>query len=386
MRILKDSASLLSVLAALAAVTAVLFCALPLQAAEKPGRDAAENKTAPPASASVEKHEPGITLFDKDGFKLDMTGVFELEAAYDHTVRKPGRDERSTDAGFATAQIEFAAKYEHVKGKFVFLWEEDGTDYVDLDEGTILYEKGNWFFGGGKTCLPFGSFESNFISDPLTLEFAEAAETVLVFGYSLKKDDDEETFNLTFMLFNGDTGKVGDGDEQLDKFSAGLKYLPADGLTFMLSFVSDVTDADGEMASLVDDGTLAAPYSAATPGTAFFAMYEKDGFTFTGELVAAARFDKSDLDQDGDGKGDKPFAFNFEAAFEIPGDLMTVAVKFEGTSELALPSRQAGFCAILNLGENSTLAAEYMYGGFDEDFSGDVKRHHLGTIRFAMEF
>ncbi len=68
-------------------------------------------------------------------------------------------------------------------------------------------------FTGGRFTVPFGSYETNMISDPLTLEIGETGEDALMVGF------EAAGFYGSFYVFNGDTNEGG-GDENIEHFGA----------------------------------------------------------------------------------------------------------------------------------------------------------------------
>ena len=108
---------------------------------------------------------------------------------------------------------------EYVSGHVLFLWEEDDTEPIDLDEGFITLSGGDacpGYFSVGKMYVPFGNFESNMVSDPLTLEMGETRESALQAGF------DVDGFYGSVFAFNGDIDEAGE-DSHIDNFGAQLR-------------------------------------------------------------------------------------------------------------------------------------------------------------------
>lgn len=112
--------------------------------------------------------------------KVEISGLVEVEAGHNN----PDEGDDSSDVVLATAEIGIAAEInDWVSSEIVLLYEEDETDLeVDVATVTIANPDGPWYITGGQTYVPFGVFETNLISDPLTLEIGETRESVVLAG------------------------------------------------------------------------------------------------------------------------------------------------------------------------------------------------------------
>jgi hypothetical protein len=118
------------------------------------------------------------SLLGKINERVTLSGVVEVEAASSEDFA--GAD--TSDITLATVELGLDAEItEWVNAHLLLLWEEDDTEPMDLDEGTITLgnlEKFPLYLTAGKMYVPFGAFESNMISDPLPLELGENRESV----------------------------------------------------------------------------------------------------------------------------------------------------------------------------------------------------------------
>ncbi|RMG98308.1 MAG: hypothetical protein D6708_00655 [Candidatus Dadabacteria bacterium] len=115
-------------------------------------------------------------------------------------------------------------------------------------------------------------------------------------------------------------------------------------------------------------------------------------FEVLGEVLGSVgAFDEADLDQDSDGSGDRPLAWNVEGAWDV-SEVVEVAVRVEGSRELGgQPELQYG--AVVSWGpmEGVSLSLEYLHGEYDEDFGEDedgnaLDTRDLVTAQLAVEF
>lgn len=122
---------------------------------------------------------PGTALSESDAYHLG--GVVEVEAGFVNEDDSAMGD--SSDIALATVEIGLDAKLnKNVEAQIVLLY-EDGEDFT-VDEGTItLTGPYGEFITAGKMYVPFGMFNSHFISDPLTLELGETNESAILIGY-----------------------------------------------------------------------------------------------------------------------------------------------------------------------------------------------------------
>ena len=314
--------------------------------------------------------------------KITLSGVIEAEAYYeDYDNDDPAiKDEDSSDITLATVELGVDVDItKHVKGRVLFLWEEDDTEPVDVDEGFITLDGEDvvpLYLNVGKLYVPFGNFGSHFISDPLTLELGETRESALTVGYV------NEWMDVSVSAFNGDIDETGE-DNHIESYVAGASFsVPEElisnfGITGGLSYISNIADSDG--------------LEGETPGeikdyvggfNAFLSISFMDKFFLECEYLGALdEFKAGELSFDG-GNEFQPETWNFELAYAAT-DRLEVAIKYEGGDDLAdfLPEDQYGAAVTYGLFENTSLSLEYLHGEFENDDERD-----LVTTQLAVEF
>ncbi len=266
------------------------------------------------------------------------------------------------------------------KGHLTLLWEEDDTEPVDVDEGWLRYELSGFFVSGGRTYTPFGEFETFFISDPLTLELAETCESALVAGC------EKGAFSFTLAVFNGELYRTGTASERLRGCAFAFDFAPSEAFSVRLSYQSNIAESDGLLAGAL---TSAPQYVRRVGGWHVSARLTLGGFGLIAEAVAAERrFSPADLDEDGDGEGDRPLAWNFEAgwSFERGGASWTVAGKVEGARETPAPELQGGFCVSFRPDAHTTLSLEALHRSFDEAFGAPWRDGYAVSLQAAFSF
>jgi len=285
--------------------------------------------------------------------RLEISGLIEIEAA----TESVDDSDRESSLTLATAELGINARLSsNVSAEVVLLYEDDGDEALDVDVAAItLTPTEAWSVTAGQFYLPFGVFETQMISDPLSLELGEIRETALQAGYS------SGIFSATVYLFDGDASET--DAAKIDNFGLSLDLLSEhDNLSFAasLGYINDIGDSDG----LIDyAGTL----HDRVGGMAFSAALRSGPFTLIGEYVAAT----SSFDS-----GEEPAAFNLEAGygFGLAGHEANLAIGFQGSDEaegVGLPEEVVSAAFTVALFEQTSLGLEYAraeaYDGTESD-------------------
>ncbi|NVM21797.1 MAG: LbtU family siderophore porin [Desulfobacterales bacterium] len=329
------------------------------------------------------KEEIKKELKGKAGIQDNITisGLIEAEAAFED-----GSQEDSSDIVLATVEVGFDAKVnEWVSGHILFLYEEDDTEPMDVDEGTITMRNPEVCPGSvtaGKMYLPFGNFETNMVSDPLTLELGETNESAVLVG--LEAAD----FHASVYAFNGDINEIGEDDE-INGFGAGAVYAyENDGINIDIGvgYINNIGDSD-----LMTDKIPGSEIADYVAGYAAHCIFNIGPFTLIGEYVAAADdFKVGELPFAGHGA--QPAAWNIElgCTFELAGKETTFALGCQGTEEalaLELPKERYMVSVGVEVFKKTSLALELAY---DEDYDvsdgGTGEDADIATIQLAVEF
>ncbi|AJF06242.1 hypothetical protein GSUB_06295 [Geoalkalibacter subterraneus] len=300
---------------------------------------------------------------------ITLSGLLELEAFWE----KVEGGEETSDLQLAT--VELAADVdinENIAGHLALLWEEDETDNIEVDQAVIFLRHPVPFwrhyvtFAGGKMYLPFGNFDSAFISDPLTLELGETNSTAAVFGFQ------GDLLALHVGAFNGDVDTR--DDDRIDSWVASLELTPMDGLAFGISYLSDLAESDIE---LVKDEDL---YRSSVAAGGAYLSWQIGGVNLLAEYIAALENFSSEMVGAGeDLTGERPWAWNVELSWE-PTERWQLGVKAEGAEDFQSDLKRYGAVVSRGLFRNTVLGLEYLYGDADEDES------HTVTAQLALSF
>lgn len=329
----------------------------------------------------IRKIEDGIIAKGQPGTwadRISIGGLVEIEANSEGVDSGDASvpDTVSSDIALATVELVVDADIaKHVKGHVLLKWEGDP---VDVDEGFIILNGDEipFYLNVGKLYVPFGQFESHFISDPMTLEIGETNQSAVMVGFV------NDWVELSVAAFNGDVDETG-ADNHIDGLAGSIILTIPEGsipnlnITTGMSYISNIADSNGL------EGETPGSVSNHVGGfSAFFSAAFKDKLFFEAEYLGATDdFVSGELSFDG-GTGSAPEAWNIEIAY-APAEGIELAAKVEGSDGLGnfLPERQYGAAFTYNLFDSTSLALEYLHATFKNDDERD-----LLTGQLAIEF
>ena len=307
---------------------------------------------------------------------VSFSGLIEVEASAGEDIEGAS----TSNVELATVELGFDARAnDWTSGHVLVLYEEGGDDKVLIDEAFITLgntEQFPLYLTAGRMYVPFGKFETNMISDPLTLEIGETQETALQLGFAV------QGAHGSFFAFNGDTNEGG-GDSQIEQYGANLGYLyEQEGFSMDvgISYVNSMGDSDGLSEFLAEENLLEADYVG---GLGVYAIASVGPISLIGEYITA-------LD-DFDGDNSQPMAFNFETGytFVLAGRESTFAVAYQGTDDLAgmLPESRILTTLSVEIFPATTFAIEYAHDeDYDENEGGTGASADTVTGQLAYEF
>ncbi len=295
----------------------------------------------------------------------ELSGL--LEAEYSNS-------DNANDITAATIELAIQAQInEQVSADVVLLHEEDDTP-LEVDVATMtLSPNDNFSITAGQTYIPFGVYETNMISDPLTLEIGETRESVIQANYSIAG------FTVSAYMFNGTNQEDASTDES-DRSGVNFAYeleVSDFSLSTSIGYISDISESDGIEGSLATN--VIQNYIQAVSASV---ALSKGPFNIITEAVAALDpFQASELPHNS--VGAEPSAFNLEFGYDMD-DMTTLALGFQKTNEasaLGLPEQRVVAAISKEIMENTTIAVEW---ASDEDYSEADSETY--TIQLAVEF
>jgi hypothetical protein len=267
---------------------------------------------------------------------------------------------------------------DHVDGHVLFKYEEDD---LFVDEGFITLsgkERFPIFLTAGRQYLPFGNYDSHFVTDPLTLVLGETNDGAVVVGSSFAGD----TVEVSAGLFNGAVDETGE-DDMVDSVVAAVSFQPFESVMVGASYTSNLISSDGFSEAIVTGtGTVTDMVGG---WSAFITTSFLERFTFIAEYAAAMdHFKAGEIYDAADAKERKPAAWNLELGVSVLENLET-AIRYGGSDDGGadfLPETQYGAVANWGIFDSTNLALEYLRAEFDDD----AVETDTFTVQLAIEF
>jgi len=244
----------------------------------------------------------------------------------------------------------------------MFKYEDDD---LFVDEGFITLvgsESFSAYLIAGRQYIPFGNFDTHFVTDPNTLILGETNEGAAVAGYRFGG----EMVDVSVGAFNGNAKEIGK-DDIIDSFVGSIAVNLFENMMFGASYTSNLAGSDTFNTVVVDPDNLD---SLVGGWSAFVSFKFLERFKLIGEYVGALdSFKAGEIYDAADTKERKPSAWNVELGVAII-DNLELAVRYDGSDDGGadfLPESQYG--AVLNWGffKNTNLAIEYLHGEFEDD-------------------
>ncbi|MDH5612064.1 MAG: LbtU family siderophore porin [Gammaproteobacteria bacterium] len=315
--------------------------------------------------------------------KLEFSGLVEAEfsSGKDHTTAK------GSDIVLAKIELGLDAQINNnVSAHLLMLHEDDDTDPPVFEEGYINITNNALFLKAGRIIVPFGNFTSHMITDPLTLEIAEAHESALEVGY------ENGSLRASVYAFNGASDKNKVDSDVVDDFGFSLSYVMESSsmnLDVGFDYINNMAETDGLEGALIGANT---PFvEDHTAGMAIHAIVNIDKLNVIFEYVTAANnFNTLDLGFNG-GKA-KPSASNIEGAYsmDVGGREMTFAIARQTTSDIdgsALPKSRIMLSVSTIVAEAVNLTVEYTDANdYKLADGGQGTSGSMLTAQLAVEF
>jgi hypothetical protein len=315
--------------------------------------------------------------------RIEIGGLIEVEAGYGKTEFKDPavEDEKTSDVDLAAVELAVDARIvDHVDGHVLLKYEDDE---VFVDEGFITLtgpERFPAYLIAGRQYIPFGHFDSHFITDPTTLVLGETNEGAVVAGYRFGG----EMVDLSLGVFNGRVQEAGD-DDAIDSYVASLAVNPFEGLAFGASYTSNLAGSNAFSEEAMENAADPENLESLVAGWSAYVTWQfLDRFKLIGEYVGALDHFKAGAIYDAaETRERKPTAWNVEFGVAVT-DALELAVRYGGSDDGGTFLPESEYGAVLNWGlvENANLALEYLHGEFEDD----VQETDTVTAQLSIEF
>lgn len=330
---------------------------------------AVDNTTQPCAVADNSAREMlKEMLASQSGEWLSYGFLLEAEGVY---VESEGK--RQSDMVLASAELAVNGQLStNVSFHLCLLWEEDDAEENLLDEAYLTLGGSDElpvYLQAGKMYLPFGNFNSIFISDPLTLELGEINKSAVHVGYALSM------MNVSASVFKGEE------KEAIQDGVVALTLTPHESIAAGAFWLSDLMETDG----LVELGeTLATNGYERVSGVGAFVTLMVGSATLHTEWMGA--IESIDI-----GGKYRPMALHVEASTTI-GERWSVGLRYEKSDDFyashdgasfgdAFADEQVAAVICCKLTENLSASCEYLHAEND-----DGKNCEIVSFQLAVSF
>lgn len=271
-----------------------------------------------------------------------------------------GKEAGESVSGMKLATFELGLEMKgesRFSGRTLLLWEEDDTEPIEVDEAVVAVELSDGLsLSGGRMYVPFGKFDSHFVSDPLVLELAETRKTALMADWC------RSGACIKAAVFDSQA----DESEEIDGVVVSLEFTSSDErFSAGCSWISSIAESD----LLISENEDRDEALEEVQGAGCFVFGRMGRWILNAEVISA-------LESLGDGEVsglERPHAWNVEGAVCFLHDKLELAVKTEGSNGNSyLAERQAGVCLSCAIRDGVKAALEYLHGKLSDDEDRDM--------------
>jgi len=324
--------------------------------------------------------------------KVNLSGLLEVDMTAARAKDAGGEKTNTSDVTLKTAQLAADATVnQYVTGRIALLYEEAADNNVTLDEAIVGLKGGevlpNAYANLGRLYVPFGQFNSHFISAPTTKILGETNDTAVVAGYA------NDIIDLNVGGFKGKGKETGHNDH-INSAVASAKFTLAKGgeeglaVSGGASYLSNLATSD----TLEPENTnpIAGEVVDTVGGlSAFLSMAYAERFFFDAEYLGALDdFAAGDLNFY-DTKSRRPQSWNLEAAAKLNKET-EVALRYGGSNDamknaagdhVILAEHEYGAALLYEIFDHTSLTIEYLFQKFLDD-----SNNSQGTMQVAVQF
>ncbi len=319
----------------------------------------------------AERAEEMKTINVPEWFKSNTFGAqlqFEAVGGEDYTT-----GDSYSDFEVATVALIFGATInDNVDANMSFLYEEDAADF-GVEEAFITFSGSNDSLLSlklGQFYLPFGSFATALVQDPLTLELGQTLQTAALLDYQ------QDAFSSSVYVFDGDI----DNPDKVETWGLSFDY-STELFNLGIDYISSIADTDIFAEDIVDPALL----DSGAGGVSLSGSITQGSMTVIVEYLGAT--DSLEYDT----KEYEPESTQIELDYMLPisGKDVVWAAAYQTTDEMVgfLPETRISLGASAEIFDATLLSAELW---FDEDYdTADGGSGEDGTslvVQIQVEF
>ena len=308
--------------------------------------------------ASLEREREQI--IKGEGRTKTLKKIIALSGAVEVSYRSAKNYAGENTENINVDKVAFAvtAKMANALSADITLTSKESARNFILDTAFVKKGLGPIDFVFGLTALPFGVYESNFVSNPISKDLGDTSNTIAQLSTS------KNGFAGKVYVFNGSENKIRANDRVHD-FGAKVNYskVVADvAFGVEVSYISDFSETGGVATNLIGGANT---QLKRVGGYAAAFKLEVSGFNFIGEYITAAdEYDSADMLFQS--KGAKPSVYHIEAGYTFTAfkKKMTAALGYQTSKQMvALGFDKERYLTGLNiaLNDNSSLNFEYLH-------------------------
>jgi hypothetical protein len=300
--------------------------------------------------------------------RIEVGGLVQIDA--NHV--SPAQGDDTSDITAHKLELELGARVnDWVGAQMLVKYEEDSDNDGEVEIETLRLvvadPEAPWFVNAGQFVLPFGSYASYQLSDPITKELGETLDSAIEAGVAAGG------FSASVYAFQGDRQDtvsnlgVSAGFEQ--DFEGGR-------LVAGLGYINDLAETN----AIVDGGWVAGSDDKVGGWTAS-AQLDLGAFHLIAEYLAA-------MDEFDSAGGDRPRVYNLEAAYDFAalGRPAYLALGAQGARDAedahwALPETRLLGTVAVEVVQDTWLGLEYKR---DKDFAGERESTLTGRLSVAF--
>jgi hypothetical protein len=308
---------------------------------------------------------------------LTVSGLVEAELSYDEYRIAGGKDEDASERDdSATLQLGVIADlFANAEAEVIFEYDTDAKK-VNVDEAIFVIELDPLELTIGRQYTPFGTYISNFISDPL-IEFAETrANRAVTLAYG-----PGDRLDVLLTLYRGKARRIGGNARRWD-WALAIEAEIGENWLAGWSYQSDLADADSR--PLADEDNR---YQRRVAGISAFLRWSNERISASLEGLAGIHSYK-----EFDGDRNKPAAWNAELAYYFEDQQAEMAFRLEGSEELeGEPHLRYGTAVTWRFSKHTNFSLEYLRGEFKDHLATNDDEQSFDTVdrvaaKFSMEF